>query len=326
MKRIFLAGVTFILLFTFCACGKLSSEQQSATELPVIEDNVQTEEKTELPQSSCTSEGPIEVSAELFGITEWAWAVTDWESEVPTDSMAAVAYSSPDVFENLTIAVGSGNIFSVSFAGEKDGIDDFQWPYYYARYHTITGPYWKTAEKVLSGDYGEEYILLPAGHKEGLLQLTHPGTVFNYPPADSQDIALMESQRDGRRVMNSRLLAEASDGGRISMLQFETTDHGLVVIAYIKDGKTITTEFTTDYVTDEGAFWTSESGPDDFLLVKVIMLYKSDAGLVVGFTTFGPEYQNRYLLGEKGGEFVEFFPGAFYHNMMGQGYYQDEGW
>ena len=338
MKRVFVIGVIVMVLVTmaFCACGKAPAEQPAAEKQPEVEASKQGEDGAPEPgpvQEPGIWEGDMEGFAELYGMTAWAWAVTDWESEVPTDQMAAVAYSSPEVFDSLTMAVGSENVVPVDFAGEKDGIDDFEWPHYYARYKTIKGPVWKAEGPALPAGYGVEYFLLPHSYGGGVLPLARPwlvtdeeGRTYGYerPPADPDDIEIIESQRNGRRVVDSQMLALTEDGGRVSLFQFETVDYGLVVIAYANGDKLVTKEFTTTYITEEGAFWTSETGPESFFHVEVIMLYESDAGLVIAFTTYGPEYQSRYLLGERDGRFVQFYYGAYHHNMMEQGYTQDE--
>jgi len=211
LKTILVMGMVAGSLFFLCACTE-SSTKEPVEERPLVAETPERiEEMQTQPPDPEIWEGDKEGFAELYGMTDWAWAITDWESETPTDTMVAVEYSSPDVLDSLTIAAGSENRFLVTFAGEKDGIDEFGWPFYYPRYKTIIGPTWKTEGRVLPTGVCEEYILLPPACEAGILPITRTRLAmgdrdgfydYGHPPADSQDIAIIESQRNGRQYSN----------------------------------------------------------------------------------------------------------------------------
>ena len=294
----------------------------------------------EAPPAPEVWEGDMEGFAEFYGMTNWAWAISDRQSETPTDTVVAVEYASPDALDELTLAVGPPGIIPVEYAGEKQGTGEFYWPLYSPTFQVVTGPSWKAPPGLFPAAV-IDYIMLPESCGDKVLSLTYPSITANYdgdedngfetdyynygrPPAEAADIAIMEAQRNGRKVLHSEQLAIASDGGRISLFQYATTDFGLVVLAYINNEKVVSAEFVT-MAYDGSASWASELPPETFLYVEVTMLYESGAGLVIGFARYGPEWDARHLLAEKDGRFVGFNYGNWAYDVWQdpQAYVQD---
>ena len=338
----------FYLIYIFCialfmvSCANPSGlndepagHEEIIEEIDIEDPNSGSPQREDLPASQIEPTvwyGDKEGFAEQYDMTNWAWAITDWHSENPTDIVVAAAYAIPDAFEELTLAVGSTGIFPVEYTGGKKGTGEKGWPLYSPTYKVVTGPAWKAAGALFPVEISD-YILLPASNKDGLLSMAYPSApvnqdwdpnadpcaeYFNHgrPPACDADIAMMETQRNGRKVAHSEQLAIASDGGRISLFQYETTGTGLVVIAYINGGKSVEREFFTSAY-DGKTGWASELPPETFQYVNISMLYQSGAGLVIGFSLFDPEWNERYILAEKDGKFVDFNYGYWEYDVWG---------
>ena len=339
--------VLFVLIvfivFALVGCGQPADE-------PGV-DGPASEETHGAADSAANGEGPtflpttetyygnVEGFAERYGMANWAWALCDWQADELTDTFVAAEYSAGAKFEELTIAVGMPGIIPVEYAGEKKGADDFSWPDFSPTYEVISGPSWKTTENLIPRE-ASDYVLLPASCQDSLLSLAYlyapynpdrdPETEFyNYgrPPAEPGDIAIMEELRNGRRVAHSEQLALSSDGGRISLFQYETTHFGLAVIAYINGDKVIPAEFISPVYDDGYAQWASELPKEAFPNVHVSMLMQSDAGLVIGFSMSCLEWTSRHLLAEREGCFLEFNVGCSRYDIWADpmAYVQEEG-
>ena len=309
----------FCVLFPLASCSRHPDPAEYTDPIEHKEINVEESKKEEPPSQTEPTVwyGDNEGFAEQYDMTNWAWAIIDWDFEAVRDTVVASAYASPDAFEDLVLAVGSPGTFPVVYKGEKKGTEELYWPLYSPTFEVVTGPIWEATGELFP-DIASDYVLLPASNKEGLLSMTYLSAPINpdwdyeteyynhgRPAASEADISIMESRRNGRKVVHSEQIATVSDGGRVSLFQYETNETGMVAIAYINGEKCIERVFTT-LIYDEIAVWASELPPETFPYVSLAMLYQSDGGLVIGFSRFSPEWNDRYILAEKDGKFVDF--------------------
>ena len=320
------------ILFSLASCSKPPGSVEPVAPVepiaPVepVEPAEQEEANNEAPMRGDLPASEIEPTvwygdkagfAEQYDMADWAWGIMDWGLDAVRDTIVAAAYAAPETFEDLTLAAGSPGVFPVEYKGVKKGTEEFHWPLYSPTFAVVTGPSWGIAGGLLP-EVASDFVLLPAANKEGLLSMTFPSVPDNQdwdyyteyynhgrPPASDEDISFMEAKRNGRKVAHSEQIAMVSDGGRVSLFQYETTVTGMVSIAYFNNEKCVERVFVTN-AHDGIAWWASELPPETFPYLSLAMLYQSDAGLVIGFSRFGPEWDDRYILAEKDGYFVDF--------------------
>ena len=258
----------------------------------------------------------------------YAWAVREGTYDDPGTHLAAEEYAGD--LRSLALAVAPGQTIPVRYEGKKKATSENG--EYWSYYDGISGPYWSATEPLR--DY--EYLLLPVSCKDGLLKLTpaeaeesdHDTSGFDndhgHPPADPADTARMEALQGGRRVLHAELLATDDRGGRVCLFQYENTEEGLLILAYLKGDKVITQEFTA-YVYEDGAGWRADMDGDDICLFEVVMLCETDAGLVIAYLWYGPEGTGTYTMVEEGGKFVFFEPasGVWYYDHWDDRFYQE---
>ena len=265
---------------------------------------------------------------------DYAWATREGTQDRPGKHLAAVGYAGGP--ESLTLAVGTGQPFAVKYEGEKKATGDNG--EYWEVYEGVTGPYWSTAEKLTR----YEYLLLPASREGGLLKMTPAkaknnkfddvasGFEYNHghPAASKADVATMEAYKGGRKVLHSELLATDETGGRVALFQYENTDEGLLILAYINGERLITEELTAYIYEDEdgqaGPYWRADMEENDISEFEVAMLCETDAGLILAYWWYGAEGTIRSLMVEDGGEFVNVSPtsGAWYYDHWDDTFYQ----
>ncbi|MDR3208182.1 MAG: hypothetical protein LBT60_07645 [Oscillospiraceae bacterium] len=308
-----LAALTVLALLAGCQTG--SETSPSATGVP----------PQETPTVSGTGETPAAPGRENSSVrladiqSGWVWALSNGESETPGDRLVAVSYAAPGDWESRTLAVGSGGVFPVGYAGEKEA--DGRNGDYYLTFDGVPGPSWRVAEGSLPVGQ-DDYLLLPASCQSGLLAFTpvkeDPAERAGFdnhghPAADPADVATMEALKKGRVVMHSELLATDADGGRVALFQFENTDYGLLILAYLRGDLVIVREFIGSVWAD-GVGWRADMEPDDAALFEVAMLCQTAEGLTIGFLWYGAEGVNRYLLAENGGHFTDFVSESWYYD------------
>jgi len=267
---------------------------------------------------------------------DYAWAVSDmeWEMDTPGANLAVVEYAGDP--EGLTLALGPAQQVTVRYAGEKEATGE-NWEYS-ARYEGITGHHWSAAKGSLTAF---EYLLLPASREGDLIKWTPAKAKNNYdtasggfnynhghPPAAPADVALMEACEDGRKVLHSELLATDETGGRVALFQYENTDEGLLILAYINRDRLITEELTAFIYEDEdgeaGPYWRADMEENDIGEFEVAMLCETGVGLVLAYWWYGAEGTARSLMVEDDGAFVNVSPasGAWYYDHWDDTFYQ----
>ncbi|MCL2105896.1 MAG: hypothetical protein FWH26_02360 [Oscillospiraceae bacterium] len=254
----------------------------------------------------------------------YAWAISNGDWETPGTHLAAVEYAGSP--ESLTLAVGWNQLFPLRYEGEKEATGENG--EYGASYAGIAGHYW-SVESILPVGWGS-CLLLPASCEAGILALT-PAVAgedivngfynHGHPPADPADVTEMEGRKNGRRVLHSELLATDENGGRVSLFQFESTDMGLLVLAYINGDRVIAQEFSNP-VDEHGVIWRADAEEDDICVFEVTMLCETDAGLVLAYLWYGPEGTGKLLVAEDGGAFVELASDAWTYDHWENRYYR----
>jgi len=266
---------------------------------------------------------------------DYAWAVREGTRDKPGTRLAAVEYAGG--LEDLTLAVGAGLPVPVRYGGEKKATGENG--EYWAAYEGISGPYWSAAQGALTSF---EYLLLPESRKSELITLTPAKAKDNYdtasggfnynhghPPAALADVKAMEAFKDGRKILHSELLATDGTGGRVALFQYENTDEGLLILAYINGDKLITEELTSyiyegDDGEKEGPYWRADMEENDISEFEAAMLCDTGDGLVLAYWWYGAEGTSRSLMVEDNGEFVTALPasGAWYYDHWDDRFYQ----
>lgn len=267
----------------------------------------------------------------------WAWAVaeSDWELDTIGPKIKAEAYSSPEAWENLTLATGAGGMAAdVSYTGIEEATGEWFDGMYYAFFDNITGPVWTVSDKSELTD-NNSIVLLPASFRSGLLALTpveaeyeEIGGFWNHghPAASEEDTKIIEaSRKDGRKVMHSELLATDGAGGRVSVFQFyNNSEEGLLAVAYINGDSLIAYEKTAGIYGDK-AYWRADMDDDDIGHFEVNMLCETDEGLVIATSWSAPEGCIQEILVENGGRFVEFITDGWYFDIWDDTFYHSGG-
>jgi hypothetical protein len=177
--------------------------------------------------------------------SHWAWAIIG-----PDRQLTAQSYASPEIWDQLTLAVSDNGMTPIAYAGEKQSTEQHTMGagYYFPFFEDITGPVWVVEDGFLFEPSHYSTVLLPASCQSDILTLDktwmsykdsddlYDNTGFynhGYPPANQDDIERTSALYADREVMHSELLTVASNGGRVSLFQFTNTDKGLLILAYI---------------------------------------------------------------------------------------------
>lgn len=282
-----------------------------------------------MPQSDSVSgsapDDPGTEKARFADIEEnWAWALANGEFDKPGDRLVAVSFASRDKLKDLGVAVSAGTLVSVQYSEEKEATG--RNGDYYPTFEGVAGPCWTVGEGAL--DLGQaDVLLLPDSCRIGILQFAIAANEggqsdigHGHPAADPTDISSVEKMAPGRTVISSELLATDSSGGRVSIFQFNSTDHGLIVLAYCRGDQVITREYISNGVYEGKAYWRADAEADDICLFEVKLLCDTDAGLVIGLAWYGPEGATRSLFVEKDGKFADFISDLWYYSVFEQAF------
>ncbi|MCL1803694.1 MAG: hypothetical protein FWG30_08680 [Eubacteriaceae bacterium] len=245
-----------------------------------------------------------------------AWAVSNSDFS----ALAAVEYANGTDFEKLSIAVCTSGIARIEYAGEKEAIGENS--LYYSTYEGVTGPSWNVASKegveqsfsffLLDGAIEESVFGIESGHS--LERERDDYSSHGHLPASDEDIQVAIQLKGGRQVKHSELLGTLSDGGRISVFQYENTDYAMIVLAYINGEKVVYKDFYSN-VFNGTAFWRADAESEDICMFDIVAAVNTDEGLMIALQWSGPEGAMRYILVENNGKFAEFMDDYWSHDV-----------
>jgi hypothetical protein len=238
-------------------------------------------------------------------LANWAWAVTNVFGS-PAAHVVAIAHPVKPDFAKLDLVLGTFGQAGAQYDGQKKGSEGEPW--YYPNYERIAGANYTLAQPVISALTSYVFMLNSKAVAAGLVPLKNnfDEETHKYPPAAGEDESLFQKLKGGRRVVESRLLAQGKENSdRVCVFRYENKPgDALFVIAYFSaDGERFVFEQTTDNVEEEGATWRADVDLDDICALDVLMLCHTQDGPLLVMTWSAPEGAMTYVLHGVDGRF-----------------------
>ena len=263
-------------------------------------------------------------------LANWAWGVTNGMRGTPVTRIALTGYSLGCDFSKLTLALGPPyGQAGVEYKGEKKGNGGEQ--FYYPEYECVTGPDFALKAPITVSSYQPPAFLvdldaLQSGNRE--LSCAYDRETGEYPPASARDLAGANAAKDGRRVVESRVLADVERGGdRVCLFRYENRpDDGLFTIVYFRDDVMLAYDVTTDNVDieEDSAFWRADAEANDVCDVQPLFLCRTKEGVLLVIAWSAPEGMAELVLREQDGAFVDLDLGGMYYSRWDDKYHSTE--
>jgi len=214
-----------------------------------------------------------------------------------------------DNVDGLDFAIGYGEaIAEIKFSGIQEGTEENNFRDTEYNFKNLPGYIFSKTNGELKS--GQTYFLTNQSLKQSIIPLipTNIGE-HKYAPVDNATIKTIEKQKN-RKIVASQLLAKTESGAKICLVTFERMgDDMLASLVYVDGEKTIFDDYSAEY--NETSVWRVD---DKGILGGFDVLFLANAptgkGLMLGFTSSGPEGENAYIVMEKDGIFVH----TQYHN------------
>jgi len=209
----------------------------------------------------------------------------------------------------LDIAIGyGGKIAEINFLGMQKGTDENNLRDTEQNFKNLPGYIFNKTKGNLKS--GTTYFLTNQSFKQLMIPLVSTKTnEHKYASVDTETIKIIEEKKN-RKIVASQLLAKTASDAKICLITFERLDHDMLAsLVYIDGDKAIYDDYPAEY--DENSVWRVD---DKGILGGFDVLFLANApegkGLLLGFTSSGPEGENAYIVMEKEGAFVH----TQYHN------------
>jgi len=324
MKRTLALFLSVALLLSLAACKLINKPDPEITTFA----NITAEAPT----------GPVRTDLPALAqvTANWAWGVSNGSGENPATHLALTGYAKDCDFAKLDLAVGRFGPAKVSYAGEKKGDDssgDELFYGYFADYKYVTGPYFAFEAPIDVTAWQPDFFLMDSSAAgEGLVALRQSERFAGggddapyYPPASYEDISKAEALHPGRKIEESQLLAASEDGARVCMFRYETLEEeGLFSLVCFDGEKALSTDYTTDNVGEDGAYWRADLEVDDIGLLEPVLLCRTREGILLIVTWTAPEGTAQLVLYEKDGALEYLDLGGWLYDTWGDEYFLNE--
>lgn len=299
MKKANILIGALILLLAGCA-GQTDEPMPVITETP--KETPQTEETVTPEQTPMqTEEAVINVEIE-FARLKNVFGFADETGKRLITLQSENGGELPD-YEDYDIAVGdNGKVFEIAFVKrqEKNDRDTFRQTMY--NFDNMAGYIYEA--KGGSFEQNKTYLLTRSDvfNKNALVELKDTADpdsqTQHFKKVDPTTLQRAETAKN-RKIVKSSLLAETIDGAKICLFVFERRgDDMLASLAYIDEDKILWKDYPAIY--NEMATWRVDAG-DEPGLFEILFLIRSDDGLLLGVSWFGPEGENIFVLKEGDG-------------------------
>ena len=281
MKKLFFMNVLIAVAITFASCGGNKSSKESATE-----DEQKMDEVTNFAENE---------SLRSVKEVKWGIGVTNGNWETPPTRM--VVTKSLGSNNEYTYAVCNDKVLNIKYIGEKTTKGEpTEWDFYFDTYDNTVGSEYEIVGNNPTG-YGNETVFL---YSDSETWGDVPDNIihsmdysFDEPrsTANKDEIAAMEKQQGGRKIIYSEVFADfAIDGkeNRLMLVRYENTNDGLFKIV-LRDHNN--NYFAADYPSDlyDGeANWRVDMG-DEPGRWDILFVGRVAEGLFLATTWAAPE-------------------------------------
>jgi len=277
------------LTFNFSCTEKSESKSSSSSE-----DALSSADVSDLP-----SDGGNQTAANLSWLGSFGFS----------DDKGQRIIIRGDNIEGLDIAIGYGGaIAEINFSGIQEGTGENNFRDTEYNFKNLPGYIFSKTKGELKS--GQTYFLTNQSLKQSIIPLIPTNiSEHKYASVDNATIKTIEKQKN-RKIVASQLLAKTAAGAKICLFTFERIgDDMLASLVYVDGNKTIYDDYPAEY--NETSVWRVD---DNGILGGFDVLFLANApsgkGLMLGFTSGGPEGENAYIVMEKDGIFVH----TQYHN------------
>ena len=296
MQNLFFISVLIVVAITFASCGGNKSSKEA-----VKVDEVKVDEIKDFTESES-----------LHSVREIQWGIGVSNGSWETPSTRIVVTTSLGSSKEYTHAVCNGKVLNIKYIGEKKTKGEpTEWDFYFETYDNTIGSEYEIVGSIPKGWYNTLFLYNDSetwgGVPNNIIHSMDYSSNEPRPTADKNEIADMEKQQGGRKIIYSEVFAEfAIDGkeNRLMLMRYQNTDDGLFKIV-LRDNNNdyFTADFPCDLYGGEAA-WRADL-PDEPGQWDILFVGRVAEGLFLVNTWSAPEGKNIVVFVAKDGKLEE---------------------
>ena len=243
---------------------------------------------------------------------KWGLGIANGGWETPPTRIVVIG--NEESSKEYTHAVSGNKMLKIKYIGEKKTKGEpTEFDFYFETYDNTVGSEYEIIGSNTEGFGGKTFFLYSDSEKWGGVPDNIIIHSMNYsydeprPTASKAEIAAMEKQQNGRKIIYSEVFAEFSIDGksnRLMLMRYQNTNDGLFKIV-LRDHNN--DYFTADYpceLYDGEASWRADL-PDDPGLWEILFVGRVSEGLFIVSTWSAPEGRNIMFFVAKDGKLQE---------------------
>ena len=288
--KILITGLALLLILALAGCsgGATTNKENKENEQEEQVKELQMDETGEMPEAEDDGESIVLTA-------KWGLGITDGDWETPSTRLVVIGSEKPR--KEYSHAVRADKASKIKYIGEKKTKGEpTEWDFYFETYdNTIGSEYEIIGANLESRGWGIVFLYNDSEKWGGVPdKIIHNMNYFldeQRPAANREEIAAMEKQQNGRKIIHSEVFGDFSIDGkshRLMLMRYENTTDGLFKIV-LRDNNN--NYFTADYPSglyDDGASWRADL-PDEPGLWELLFIGKVAEGLFIVSTWTAPE-------------------------------------